>query len=103
MTLREIGDDLGLSHKQMRDWSYCHNRELQEIAMGKELRPKGRPRKDGQPPQQNVQKELERLEWKISYCGIFGSPWEGCETNSKICYYLPSSQRVSGIGYVRVI
>ena len=61
LTLREIGDELGLSYKQMRDWSYRHNREQQKIAIGKEPRPKGRPRKDGQPPQQNTQKELERL------------------------------------------
>ena len=24
LTLREIGDELGLSYKQMRDWSYRH-------------------------------------------------------------------------------
>ena len=61
LTLREIGDELGLSHKQMRDWSYRHNRSQRNIATGKESRPRGRPRKDGQPPHQNVQKELERL------------------------------------------
>ena len=61
LTLREIGDELGLSHKQMRDWSYRYNREQRNIAIGKEPRPKGRPRKDGQPPRQDVQKELERL------------------------------------------
>ena len=61
LTLREIGDELGLSYKQMRDWSYRHNREQRNIAAGKEPRPKGRPRKDGQPPKQDAQKELERL------------------------------------------
>lgn len=61
LTLREIGDELGLSYKQMRDWSYRHNREQRNVAIGKEPRPKGRPRKDGQPPRQNAQKELERL------------------------------------------
>ena len=61
LTLREIGDELGLSYKQMRDWSYRHNREQRNITTGKEPRPKGRPRKDGQPPRQDVQKELERL------------------------------------------
>ena len=54
LTLREIGDELGLSYKQMRDWSYRHNREQRP-------RPKGRPRKDSQPPKQDTQKELERL------------------------------------------
>ena len=61
LTLREIGDELGLSYKQMRDWSYRHNREQRNMAIGKEPRPKGRPRKDCKPPQQNAQKELERL------------------------------------------
>ena len=61
LTLREIGDELGLSYKQMRAWSYRHNCEQRNIAIGKEPKPKGRPRKDGQPPQQNTQKELERL------------------------------------------
>ena len=61
LTLREIGDELGLSYKQMRDWSYRHNRELRNAAIGREPRPKGRPRKDGQPPHQDPQKELERL------------------------------------------
>lgn len=61
LTLREIGDELGLSYKQMRDWSYRHNREQRNMTIGKEPKPKGRPRKDGQPPRQNAQKELERL------------------------------------------
>ena len=33
LTLREIGNELGLSHKQMRDWSYRHNREQRNIAL----------------------------------------------------------------------
>ena len=61
LTLREIGDELGLSYKQMRDWSYRHNREQRNMTIGKEPKPKGRPRKDGQPPRQNAQKELEQL------------------------------------------
>lgn len=61
LTFREIGDELGLSYKQMRDWSYRHNRKQRNTAIGKESRPRGRPRKDGQPPRQDVQKELARL------------------------------------------
>ena len=61
MTLREIADELGLSHKQLRNWSYRHNCESRNILQGAEPKPKGRPRKDGQPPKQDVQKELERL------------------------------------------
>ena len=61
MTLREIADELGLSHKQLRNWSYRHNREKRNIPLGMPSKPKGRPRKDGQPPKQDAQKELERL------------------------------------------
>ena len=61
MTLREIADELGLSHKQLRNWSYRHNCENRKVIQGAGPKPKGRPRKDGQPPKQNVQKELERL------------------------------------------
>ena len=61
MNLREIADELGLSHKQLRNWSYRHNCEQRNILKGAAPKPKGRPRKDGQPPRQDVQKELERL------------------------------------------
>ena len=61
MTLREIGNKLGLSHKQMRNWSYRHNCEKRNLLNGIEPKPKGRHRKDGQPPYQSVTRELERL------------------------------------------
>lgn len=61
MTLREIADELGLSYKQLRNWSYRYNREKGNILLGMPTKPKGRPRKDGQPPKQDTQKELERL------------------------------------------
>jgi len=61
MNLREIADELGLSHKQLRNWSYRHNCEQRNILQGAVPKPKGRPRKDGQPPRQDVRKELERL------------------------------------------
>lgn len=62
MTLREIGDELGLSHKQMRNWSYRHNSEARNLLKGITPKPKGRPRKDGElPTRQDMQKEIERL------------------------------------------
>ena len=61
MTLREIGDELGLSYKQLRNWSYRHNCEKKILLKGSAPKPKGRPRKDGQPPQQDIQKEITRL------------------------------------------
>ena len=61
MNLHEIADELGLSHKQLRNWSYRQNLERRNLLKGMAPKPKGRPRKDGQPPQQYTQKELGRL------------------------------------------
>ena len=61
MTFQEIADELGLSLKQMKNWSYRHNCEKRNMLKGITPEPKGRPRKDGQPPKQNIEKELHRL------------------------------------------
>ena len=61
LTLQEIADELGLSLKQMKNWSYRHNGEGRNLAKGITPKPKGRPRKDGQPPKQDIEKELQRL------------------------------------------
>ena len=61
MTLQEIADELGLSLKQLKNWSYRHNCERRNLLKGTEPKAKGRPRKDGQPPRQDPQKEIERL------------------------------------------
>ena len=61
MTLQEIADELGLSLKQMKNWSYRHNCEKRNTLKGIMPKRKGRPRKDVQPPKQDVEKELERL------------------------------------------
>ena len=61
MTLQEIADELELSLKQMKNWSYRHNCEKRNMLKGIVPKPKGRPRKDGQPPKQDIQKELHRL------------------------------------------
>ena len=61
MTLQEIADELGLSLKQMKNWSYRYNCEKRNMLKGIAPKPKGRPRKDGQPPKQDIEKELHRL------------------------------------------
>ena len=61
MTLQEIADELGLSYKQLRNWSYRHNCEKRNMLKGITPKPKGRPRKDGQPSKQDIEKELHRL------------------------------------------
>jgi len=60
-TLQEIADELGLSLKQMKNWSYRHNCEKRNKLKGIAPKAKGRPRKDGQPPKQDIEKELQRL------------------------------------------
>ena len=61
LTLQEIADELGVSLKQMKNWSYRHNCENRNMLKGIAPKPKGRPRKDGQPPKQDIEKELYRL------------------------------------------
>ena len=61
MTLREIADELGLTIKQIKNWSYRHNCEKRNMLKGISLKPKGRPRKDGKPLHQDEKKELESL------------------------------------------
>ena len=61
MTRQEIADELGLDKIQVKNCVYRYNHRRTLLALGHELRPKGRPRKDGQPPKQDLQKEVERL------------------------------------------
>ena len=61
MTRQELADELGLDKIQVKNCVYRYNHRRTLLALGHELRPKGRPRKDGQPPKQDLQKEVERL------------------------------------------
>lgn len=61
MTRQEIADELGLEKEQIKNWIARYNRRGFVLLQGHETRLKGRPRKDGQPPKQDIQKELERL------------------------------------------
>ena len=58
---REIADEIGVEIKQIEWWVSRYNKRQALMLKGQEPKPKGRPRKDGQPPRQNLQKELERL------------------------------------------
>ena len=60
-TRRQIADELGLEVKQIEWWVSRYNKRQELVLKGKEPKAKGRPRKDGQPPKQDIQKELERL------------------------------------------
>lgn len=60
-TNQEVADFLGLEYEQVQNFIRRHNRKERMLAPGCSTKPKGRPRKDGQPPRQDPQKELERL------------------------------------------
>ena len=60
LTRQEIADELGLDKIQIKNWINRYNKR-QSITFGSEPKPKGRPRKDGQPPRQNIETELKRL------------------------------------------
>ncbi len=61
LTRQEIADELGLTKIQIKSWINRYNQRNKKLAIGIMPKPKGRPRKDGQPPRQDIQKELERL------------------------------------------
>lgn len=60
-TNREIAERFGLELKQVKCWVTRYNRKQAKLSAGILPRPKGRPGKDGQPPHQGGQTELERL------------------------------------------
>ena len=45
-TLREISEQLGFSHKQVREFKTRYNRKQKKIALGIAIKKKGRPEKD---------------------------------------------------------
>ena len=61
MTRQEIADELGLTKAQIKDWVKRYNHRRGLLLQERKHKAKGRPRKDGQPPKQNIQKELGRL------------------------------------------
>ena len=61
-TQREIAEYYGFKDSEVvREALKRDRRKEKKIAAGTYPKPKGRPRKDGQLPKQDIQKELERL------------------------------------------
>ena len=60
-TNQEVADCLGLEREQIKSCIRRYNRKERMLASGSNNKSKGRPRKDGQLPKQDPQKELERL------------------------------------------
>ena len=59
---REIEEELGLTgDRPIHNLLKRERRKEKKVKAGISPRPKGRPRKDGQPPRQSEKAELERL------------------------------------------
>ena len=85
---QEIADYFDLDKVQIKNGVHRYNKEVKRTASGIAPRPKGRPRKDGQPPRQNEKSELERLRMETSGCGIFCNSQKGSKAKSRISYDL---------------
>ena len=60
LTRQQIADELFLEKVQIKNWINRYNKR-QSIISERIPKPKGRPRKDGKPPRQNIESELKRL------------------------------------------
>ena len=60
LTRQQIADELLLEKVQIKNWINRYNKR-QSIISERTPKPKGRPRKDGNPPTQNIESELKRL------------------------------------------
>ena len=60
-TKREIAEHYGLKTEQVKELLKRYRRRERKIIAGIQVRPQGRPRKDGQSPHQSEKTELERL------------------------------------------
>ena len=58
MTRQEIADELGLTKEQIKGWIKRYNRRGRKFLQEREHKAKGRPRKDGNLPRQDIQKEF---------------------------------------------
>ena len=76
-TNQEVADHLGLEKEQVKNCIRRHNRNERLLASGIDVKAKGRPRKDRQPPKQDPQKELERLQMENKLLRDFLQSTEG--------------------------
>ena len=67
-TLRETGDKFGFAYKEMRDFKTRYNRNQKKLAAGIAIKPKGRPRKDGNklPPSVQQLSKLSQLQYELA-------------------------------------
>ena len=60
-THRAIAEQYGLEREQIKKFIKRHRKNQIQLQESHVHRPKGRPRKNGQPPKQNIETELKRL------------------------------------------
>ena len=60
-THRSIAEVFGLEREQVKKFLKRHREKQAMLCEKGSSKPKGRPRKDGQPPRQNPETELKRL------------------------------------------
>ena len=67
-TLRQIGEMLGFSYKQMRDFKTRYNQKQRKLSAGIEIKHRGRPRKDGTklPPSVQQLSKLTQLQYELA-------------------------------------
>ena len=68
LTLREIGERLGFTYKQLHNFITRYNTNQRKIASGIEIKPKGRPRKDGTglPPSVQQLSQVAQLKYELA-------------------------------------
>ena len=67
-SLRETGEKFGFAYQEMRDFKTRYNRNQKKLAAGIAIKPKGRPRKDGNklPPSVQQLSKLSQLQYELA-------------------------------------
>lgn len=67
-TLRETGEKFGFEYKEIKDFKTRYSRNQKKLAAGIEIKPKGRPRKDGSklPPSVQQLSKLSQLQYELA-------------------------------------
>ena len=68
LTQREIAEKLGFSKYQIKEFFHRYNRNQRKLSSGIVIKPKGRPRKDGNelPPSIQQLSKLTQLKYELS-------------------------------------
>lgn len=68
LNLNEIGKKLGFTHEQVRSFIHRENRKQRKLSTGIVIRPKGRPRKNGDslPPSVQQLSKLSQLQYELA-------------------------------------